>query len=243
MRFGSIAAVHTVALAAGRGYGAVDLDILPTFAITSVGFLTATPMLVLSKTLLKARKSVRVVVVSWIGLIFGGVVANIFTVTAIPDPMPCDSKSKPGACNLICNVTLPMRDGQSVLSIQFPWQDALAQQSGWSFAGSIAFTVSGLIVKKLLSFQHHNALLLFSLALASIMIFLFERIMMGKLHVPLGENMSAIGQWGPLVGAFFILAAAVMKEVVVDRRTPLPDKDGVADVELAVSTLARRNSV
>lgn len=50
--------------------------------------------------------------------------------------------------------------------------------------------------------------------------------------MPLGENMSAVGEWGPLVGACFALFGTVMKKVV-DRMTIATTS--AAEVELADS--------
>ena len=67
---------------------------------------------------------------------------------------------------------------------------------------------------------------------------------MGKPQVPLEERMSAIGQWGPLVGAFFALFAAVMKKTV-DELTAMRDKNrrNAIDVELTASIPAERHPV
>lgn len=55
-------------------------------------------------------------------------------------------------------------------------------------------------------------------ALVMYNIVITELIMLGKNHVPFGEDISTISQWGPLVGAFFAIFGALMK-VFADRAT------------------------
>lgn len=89
MLFSSIAAVHGVALATLRGRGTVDLDVIPVFAISGVGMLVGTPMLIWSKTLREAPHSVRSLVFLWIVLMFVGVSASTASMKALPAPAPC----------------------------------------------------------------------------------------------------------------------------------------------------------
>lgn len=117
MVFSSIAAVHGIALAAVRGRGIVDLDIIPVFAITGFGMLVGLPMLLWSKTLSEARRSVRSLVFVWIILMFAAVSASTASFKALPTPVPCQSTSFLGSCGLECNVGLPFRAGQVALSI------------------------------------------------------------------------------------------------------------------------------
>ena len=118
MLYSSIAAVHTFALFPGKKVGTVDLDVIPTWAITTIGMQMVWPQLFFNKTLQQARNSVRYVVYLWGMLVgLGSLIGGYNYGEKFENLMPCDPKSKLGACDLICNVTLPMRDGQSVLSI------------------------------------------------------------------------------------------------------------------------------
>ena len=44
--------------------------------------------------------------------------------------------------------------------------------------------------------------------------------MMGPHHVPLGEGLDAIGQWGTLVGAFFAIIASFVKVYIDKKQAP-----------------------
>lgn len=46
-----------------------------------------------------------------------------------------------------------------------------------------------------------------------------ELIIIGPNSVPLGEDISAIGEWAPLVGAFFALFGSLVK-FLVDKKIP-----------------------
>ena len=141
MLFSSISAVHGFALAAVSGRGTMDLDIIPIFDITSVGLLSAAPMLSWSKTLRdEATSSARAIVFSWLGLMFVGVVASIASLNAAPQPQACNETSLlEGSCGLICNATLPMRNGQPVISIPYVWKDRLMGCSLWASAWSAMY--------------------------------------------------------------------------------------------------------
>ena len=244
MIFSSITTVHAIALAAFRGRDTVDLDIIPVFAITGVGMLVGIPMSIWSETLRKAPSSTRAVVFLWIVIMFAGSVASIITLRAIPTPQACDEASLlEASCGLACNTTLPMRSDQSVLSILYPWKDRLFDYSGFFAAYGPLFTTMSLIFAYSLQDPgtresggtgifgqrraknegklFYCALIIppFGLGLAWAHIIVLELIMMGPHHVPLGEGLDAIGQWGTIVGAFFAIVAAVMK-VLIDKREP-----------------------
>ena len=263
MIFSSIAAVHAVALAAVRGRGTVDLDIIPVYSLTGVGMLTATPMLIWSKTLREAPRSVRLVIFLWIGVMYVGVLASTASMKALPSPIPCDPSSKLDTCDLICNVTLPMRGGQSSLSIPFFARNELFNYSAWAAGIGCGFAALGLMIgicqkgplEMAQGIMRHDPYLsrkaqrgLASALSVSVCCGLFvvlhivltEHIMLGKHHVPLGEDMSAIGQWGSLVGACFALFGTLIKKVF-DRVTAAPN--GAADVELAARASAKNSDV
>ena len=277
MLYSSIAAVHSVALLPGNKR-TVDLDVFPTWAITTLGMFMAWPQLHFNQTLKQARKSVRCVVYLWgMLMILGTAIGWYNNDTKRGTPMPCDPNSKMGACDLICNVTLPMRDGQSVLSI--PNYDSTSRKNiksiwalPWIFVIMVfllgLFFAAATYRKRQLqntvmfrwlfkkSFRWFfkksagGTLVWVSIINWSIMglsvwwAITWEFFMMGKPQVPLEERMSAIGQWGPLVGAFFALFAAVMKKLV-DEWTAMRERnnwDGI-DVELTVLTPAERHPV
>lgn len=237
MVFSSIAAVHGVALAAVRGRGTVDLDIIPVFAITGVGMLVGLPMLIWSKTLCEARRSVRSLVFVWIILMFAAVSVSTASFQALSTPIPCQSTSLLGSCSLECNVGLPFRAGQVALSIPVGWIT-------WLFRYSILFVSCGSVLTLWLIFgktgktgetvsldvlsnndissefqRQHPAqswnlfrLLPYFVGVLIIShIVIIELLLLGKHHVPFGEDFSSIGQWGPLVGAFFALSGALVK--------------------------------
>ena len=243
MIFSSKTTIHAIALAAVRDKGTVDLDIIPVFAITGVGMLAGTPMLIWSETLRKAAPSARAVVNSWILIMFAGSVASIISLRAVPKLQACDGASLlDGSCGLACNTTLPMRNGQSIISIPYPWKDYLFNYSGLFAAFGPIVTIMSLTYAYSLKDPgtresggtsiygqrqamnegklYYCALLIppLGLALALAQIIVLELIMMGPHHVPLGEGLDAIGQWGTIVEAFFAIVAAVMK-TQIDKRT------------------------
>lgn len=57
------------------------------------------------------------------------------------------------------------------------------------------------------------------LALALGHIIILEWIMLGPHHVPFGEGLDTIGQWGTIVGAFFAIVAAIMKALIDKRKS------------------------
>lgn len=234
MVFSSIAAVHGVALAVVRGRGTVDLDIIPVFAITGVGMLVGLPMLIWSKTLSEARQSVRSLVFVWIILMFAAVSASTANFKALPTPVPCLSAQTLGSCGLKCNIGLPFRAGQAALSIPVAWTTRLFQYSIffiscwsvltlWLIFGKTRQTGEDVSLDVLGNngginpeFQRqHLARYLnpFRLlpylggVLVILHIVIIELLLLGKHHLPFGEDFSSIGQWGPLVGAFFALLA------------------------------------
>ena len=245
MLFSSIAVIHGIALAAVRGRPTVDLDIIPVFAITGVGMLAGTPMMIWSKTLREASRSARAIVFLWIGLMFIGVLASVASLKAVPRPLPCDTAALlQGSCGLICNATLPMRNAQPVISIPYLWKDELFDYSGWfAFVGTM-FAFMGMMyassrqtpkemAKEQLKqknmpkrLRNKNAGNIYccaffipplGMALAFAQIVVTELVLMGPHHVPLGEGLDAVGQWGTLVGAFFAIVAAFVK-VWIDRK-------------------------
>ena len=239
MLFNSIAVVHSIALAAVSGRGTVDLDIIPVFAITGVGIVAGTPMMIWSKTLRQAARSARAIVFLWIGLMFIGVLASVASLKAVPRPQPCDTAALlQGSCGQICNATLPMRNAQSVISIPYLWKDELFNYSGWFTFYGITFAFIGMMyassrqTPKEMAVQqldHKNmyrrlreknagkiyccALVIppLGMALAFAHIIITELVMMGPHHVPYGEGFDAVGQWGTLVGAFFAILVSVVK--------------------------------
>ena len=146
MLFSSIAVIHGIALAAVRGRGTVDLDIIPVFAITGVGMLAGTPMMIWSTTMREAASSARAIVFLWIGLMFVGILASVASLKAVSRPQPCDATALlQGNCGLACNATLPMRNAQPVISIPYLWRDELFHYSGWfAFYGTM-FAFMGMI--------------------------------------------------------------------------------------------------
>lgn len=248
MVFSSIAAVHSVALAAVRGRGIVDLDIIPIFAITGVGMLVGLPMLIWSKTLSEARRSVRSLVFVWIIFMFAAVSASTASFKVLPT---CQSTSLLGSCGLECNFGLPFRAGQVALSIPVGWVT-------WLFRYSIFFVSCGSVLTLWLIFgktgkpgenvsldvlsnngispefqrqqptQSWNLFRLLPYLVGLLFIshiVIIEILLLGKHHVPFGEDFSSIGQWGPLVGAFFALSGALVK-ASGDRTTALRGNDG-----------------
>lgn len=237
MVFSSIAAVHGVALAAVRGRGTVDLDIIPVFAITGVGMLVGLPMLIWSKTLREARPSVRSLVFVWIILMFAAVSASTASFKALPTPVPCQSTTLLGSCGLKCSVGLPFRAGQAALSVPVGWNTQLFQYSIffvscgsvltlWLIFGKtrqtgedVALDVLGnnSISPEFQQQQPARSLNFLRLLpyLGGILVILhvviIELLLLGKHHVPFGEDFSSIGQWGPLIGAFFALLGALVK--------------------------------
>lgn len=250
MLFSSIATVHGIALAAVRGRGTVDLDIIPVFAITGVGMLAGAPMMIWSKTLRAAATSARALVFCWIGVMWVGVIASVASLKAVPRPQPCDPTTLlGGSCGLQCNATLPMRSGQTVTSVPYLWKSLLFDYSGYFAAYGTWFAFCGLMyasgrqspremaVQQLNQNNMSKRLreknagktyccaffippVCLGFALAQIVI--TELIMLGPHHVPLGEGMDAVGQWGVLVGAFFAIIASVMKVWIEKRNAPAP---------------------
>lgn len=265
MVFSSIAAVHGIALAAVRGGGIVDLDIIPIFAITGFGMLVGLIMLIWSKTLSEARRSVRSLVSVWIILMFAAVSASTPSFKVLSNPVPCKSTSLLGSCGLECNVGLPFRTGQVALSIPVGWVT-------WLFRYSIFFVSCGSVLTLWLIFgkagkpgenvsldilsnngispefqrqqptQSWNLLRLlpYLVGVLSIShIVIIELLLLGKHLVPFGEDFSSIGQWGPLVGAFFALSGALVK-ASADRTTALRGND---DSPLGKPTGANLSSI
>lgn len=64
---------------------------------------------------------------------------------------------------------------------------------------------------------------------------IIELLLLGKHHLPFGEDFSSIGQWGPLVGAFFALFGALLK-AAADRAVTLR-----AEAEFPLGKLAGVN--
>ena len=245
MLFSSIAVVHSIALVAVGGRETVDLDIIPVYSITGVGLLAGTPMMIWSKTLRQAAPSARAIVFSWIGLMFIGVLASVASIKAVRKPQPCDpAPLLQGSCGLICNTTLPMRNSQSVISIPYLWKDELSQYSNWFAAYATTFASVGLMyassrrtpremsVEQLdqkdmfRRLREKNARKIYccalfipplGMALAFSHVVITELVMMGPHHLPYGEGLDAIGQWGTLVGAFFAVLVSVIK-VCINKR-------------------------
>lgn len=250
MLFSSIATVHGIALAAVRGRGTVDLDIIPVFAITGVGMLAGTPMMIWSKTLRAAATSARALVFCWIIVMWVGVIASVASMKAVPRPLPCDPSSLlAGSCGLQCNATLRMRSGQSVISVPYLWKSLLFDYSGYFAAYGTVFAMLGLMYapgrqspremavqqlnekgmpKRIRKKNAGNAYCcafvapLVCLILALSQIVITELMMLGPHHVPLGEGVDAVGQWGVLVGAFFAVIASVMKVWIDKWKDPSP---------------------
>ena len=251
MLFSSIAVIHGIALAAVRGRGTVDLDIIPVFAITGVGMLAGTPMMIWSKTIREAASSALAIVFLWIGLMFVGILASVASLKAVSRPQPCDPAALlQGNCGLTCNATLPMRNAQPVLSIPYLWRDEFFDYSGWFASYGTVFAFVGLVyacsrhspremalkelnkknMPKRLREKNAGRIYCFALclpplgiALAFAHIVVTELVMMGPHHVPLGEGLDAIGQWGTLVGAFFAILASVVKVYIDKKQAPSRD--------------------
>ncbi|PPQ95734.1 hypothetical protein CVT26_015860 [Gymnopilus dilepis] len=214
MIFSSIAAVHAVALASARGRGTVDFDIVPVYSITGVGMLISTPLLMWSKTLREARFPTRLLAFAWIALMFVGVMASRASMVVLPTPVDCSDPTTP-ECPLTCNVSLPMRQSQPIaayatactgLGLIFAYRRqhpvkqerkriTRAQKASYADRGvQWAFCTPPLAVG--LTIGHLVEM---------------EIIMLGQDGLPLGENETAIGQWGPLVGAAFALIASIIQ--------------------------------
>ncbi|KAL8794279.1 MAG: hypothetical protein Q9195_003105 [Heterodermia aff. obscurata] len=248
MLFSSITAIHGIALASVRGRGTADLDIIPVFAITGVGMAAGTPMMIWSKTLRQAARSARAIVFLWIGLMFIGVLASVASLKAVSRPQPCDATALlQGNCGLICNATLPMRNAQPVISIPYLWRDELFHYSGWfAFYGTV-FAFMGIMYASSRQTPREMALQQLGnkgmskrlreknaghmycgafcipplgIVLAFAHIVITELIMMGPHHVPLGEGLDAIGQWGTLVGGFFAILASIIKVWIDKKEAP-----------------------
>lgn len=212
MVFSSIAAVHSVALATVRGRETVDLDIIPVFAITGVGMLVGLPMLSWSKTLSEARQSVCSLVVVWIILMFAAVSASTASFKALMTPVPCQSTALLGSCVLKCNVGLPFCAGQAALSIPIGWNTRLFKYSIFSVACGSLLTVWVIFGKTRQTRedvsldvlngispefeQQHPVHSLNFLGLLSYLggvlvmlhIVIIELLLLGKHHVPFGED-------------------------------------------------------
>lgn len=238
MIFSSIAAVHGVALASAKGRATVDLDIIPVYSITGMGLVVTVPLMVWSKTLREAERSARVLVFLWIVIMFIGNMASLASIKKLPDPLQCDDPDTPG-CPLVCNVTLPMRQGQQINAISFHSANFLSQI--WStlfswFAGWLAFMGlvfaegrkpplelardqlkasigSSRVRRKNANRVANCAVCAPPLAIGFCVghIVVMEVAMLGPRGLPLGENMTAIGQWGPLVGAAFAAIASIIQ--------------------------------
>ncbi|KAH9481276.1 hypothetical protein JR316_0005798 [Psilocybe cubensis] len=236
MIFSSIAAVHALALDAAKGKATVDLDIIPVYAITGVGLVAAIPLMVWSKTLREAETSARLLVFLWILVMFTGNMASLASIKKIPSPVPCDAD----ACTaLVCNVTLPLRQSQQIVSVPFhlgsfiihTWSTLFSWTAGWlAFMAIIFFSEQkrplDLARAQLKTnvgsrrFRRKNADRVATCAVCAPPlavgfcvghIVVMEVAMLGPRGLPVGENMTAIGQWGPLVGAAFATIASIIQ--------------------------------
>lgn len=122
MIFSSVTAVHAVALATTRGRRTVDLDIIPAFSITGVEMVISVPLLMWSKALRRAKRSICIMTFLWIMIMCVGVVASLASLVKLPMPLDCGNQNTPG-CPLICVTPLPMRDGQAILVVPFVTSD------------------------------------------------------------------------------------------------------------------------
>ncbi|KAI9784708.1 MAG: hypothetical protein M1816_000773 [Peltula sp. TS41687] len=252
MLFSSVAAIHAVAIAAARGRATFDLDAIPVFAITGVGLVAASPTMVWSNTIRWGKFSTRLILVLWTLLMFVGVLASMATLKTIPKPVTCP---QPLGCETLCNVTLPIRRGQALSFVNFPWRDKLFHCSGWYVFLGATFSLLGIIlgVGRQTPQEQARAMLRNRTmtkrgrqreagrilacayltpwtcgALIISMIVLSEIVMMKPRHVPHSEDLSAIGQWGSLVGASLAFLASLLK-FYVDRSSKAMDVQ--ADVE------------
>lgn len=236
MLFSSVAAVHGTALYLVQEGDTVDLDIIPVFAITVVGMLAAAPMFIWSKTLREAAVYVKIVLSAWVVLMMAGVIASCGSISQWTVPDPCNGGPISTGCVLTCNSTLPMRDRQSILTIPSPPKHTLSELSGLILScglpGALLSWVHlfrelrqnqeemflgvycpcstsrlrrwGLLLISFLAW----ASILFSCGLIVAQIVITEALMY---HLPMSESMSAIGQWGPAVGAALALLGSLLK--------------------------------
>ncbi|KAF8969170.1 hypothetical protein BDZ97DRAFT_1796378 [Flammula alnicola] len=261
MIFSSIAAVHAVGLASARGRGTVDLDIIPVYSITGVAMLIGVPLLVWSRMLREAERSVRIVTFSWIGLMFVGVIASLASMKKLPQAtQECDLDPTSGAllCNFTCDVPLPMRRGQQIMIIPFQAVDLL---DGWSTSYTwlaISLTFMGLVyagarmhpmemarqslrargISKRLRRKNANRTANcavcsppLSVGLSIAHVVLMEVILLRPHGVPVGEDMTAIGQWGPLIGAAFALLASIIQWQLPEEKRMVENRSD--DIEMA----------
>lgn len=195
---------------------------------------------------------------------FAAVSASTASFKALPTPVLCQSITLLGSCGLKCNVGLPFRAGQAALSIPVGWNTQLFQYSIffvscgsvltlWLIFGKTRQTgedVSDVPGKNVISPEsqrQHPARSLNFLRLLPYLggvlvilhIVIIELLLLGKHHVPFGEDFSSIGQLGPLIGAFFALFGALVK-AATDRATTLR---GNADFPLGKSAGVNPSSV
>ena len=256
MVYSSIASIHAVALASVRGRGTVDLDIIPAFAITGVGMLAGMPIMVWSNTLRGARTSTRMVLFAWVVVLWVGLIASMASMKALPEPKPCG----PGPiCGLTCNTTLPMRDGQVVVIVPFRWKSFLFDWSGWFTAYGTGFVLIGILmaIPRQHPFDQARAVLnnrtmlrstrekqgghiaccaifgpFIAVGLGIAQIVVLEVMLMARHGLPFSRNMSAIGQWGPLVGAAFAQLALVIQQAFAEPlAVPVQSAVRLSDVE------------
>lgn len=174
------------------------------------------------------EKSTTVGPVAWIILMFAAVSASTASFKALPTPVPCQSTTLLGSCGLKCSVGLPFRAGQAAFSVPVRWNTQLFQYSiffvssgslltTWFILGKTRQTGEDLSLDVLgnngispESQQQQPARSLNFLRLLPYLggvlvifhVVIIELLLLGKHHVPFGEDFSSIGQWGPLVGAF-----------------------------------------
>jgi hypothetical protein len=238
MIYSSIAAVHGVALASVRGRGTVDLDIIPIFAITGVGMLAWTPIMVWSKTLREAKLSVRMLLFIWVVVMWVGVIASMASMKALPEPQPCTGGP---VCEVTCRTTLPMRDGQPILAVVFKWKGFLFDWSGWftGYGSGMAFFGMVMAAPRKHPFDQARAVLnnrgmiarrkyagriaccsifapIIAVGLAIAHSIIPEVILMGPHGLPCNRNFSAISQWGPLVGAVCAQLALIIQQTFAE---------------------------
>lgn len=226
----------------------VDLDIVPVLVITGVGMLSAPPMVLLSETLRKATAPVRLILAFWVILMFCGVFASVANLQTQPTPLSCDEETVQTGCIHTCNETLPLREGQQVLSVQLApittmyrlaralaifgscliLMIVLAELRAWGVYRD--FTVLGTSPPGRGAHLYwccspHTKIVLtyvFFPLCCTIYLVTMERVLLGRSRLPVGEPLSSVGQWGPVVGAALAICASLVKGLWHRRRVNRP---------------------
>ncbi|KAF8199740.1 hypothetical protein BJ912DRAFT_950176 [Pholiota molesta] len=147
--------------------------------------------------------------------------------------------AQPAGCTITCEITLPMRRTQQAALIPFPAYNSLLKcwPIPFSFIAAILtlvglahaairmhpmdFTETSVHIPRIRRFFRRNGIQRMlpytmcappmSAALSIAHVVLLEKIILGKPGLPIGEDVTAIGQWGPLVGSAFALVVSIIQ--------------------------------